>query len=180
MYVACTLYYPVIHVHVYLHSFDRVVLSDCQPLGSVNKIILDADIRQQIASQFHIDIEVASSFSRAIIKQETYYSTSYKRNKTRNSYTVEYVEGSISKFGFVRYFLSLHSFSVAVITPLIPTSLFCHSECLTVLCKCVVPVSVCSSSNVVVSAKSLIRKCVYIDVNGAAYAARLPHPFYTD
>lgn len=37
-----------------------------------------------------------------------------------------------------------------------------------------------SSSHVVVSAMSLVCKCVYIDVNGAAYVAGLPYSFYTD
>ena len=41
-------------------TFCRIVLSDCQPLGSENNIILDADIRQSITNQFYIDIEVAS------------------------------------------------------------------------------------------------------------------------
>ena len=98
-----------------LNSLCRISLSDCQSLGSVHKTVLDVDARQA-NSQFNIDVEVGSSFSRAVVNQVTYYSTSHKRSKTRNSYTIEYVEEHTSKFGFIN-----HSLQFSVVTPLNPT-----------------------------------------------------------
>ena len=85
-----------------------------------------------------------------------YYTSSYRRTKTRNSFTAEYLHGDSSKFGFINQF---KYFAVAVLTPLIPTSLFCYPASLGVLCKRIVPVSV-ESSFVLIPAQSLVCKCV--------------------
>ena len=141
--------------------------------------MLDADLRRAINRQFSIDVEVASAFNRAVVNREMYYTSSYRRTKTRNSFTAEYLDGNSSKFGFINQFISLKSFTVAVLTPLIPTSLFCYPASLGVLCKRIVPVSV-ESSFVLVPAQSLVCKCVYIDLCGGAYVARLPCTLYAD
>ena len=95
-------------------------LSDCVPLGHCSLTTLAAGLRQEIQSQFQIDVHSGTSFSRVKLKGTIYHSQAYQRTKHRNSYSVAYTDNDIVKFGFVRFYLSLQTFTVAVITPLVP------------------------------------------------------------
>ena len=107
------------------------------------------------SASFNVDLEVASVFERAIIQGEVYHSNCYHRTQVRNSYTVEYTDGDI---GFINF---LESSTVVVITPLIPTSNSCYPQCLSVLSKCIVPVTA-------VAAKYILHKCVCIGLHDIA------------
>ena len=82
-------------------------------------------------------------------------------------------------FGFINYFLSLSSSSVAVVTPLTPNSTYCYPHQLNVLRQCIIPVSV-ESSVVVVPAKCILYKCVCIEFGDVTFVAKLPNQLYGD
>ena len=62
--------------------------------------------------------------------------------------------------------------TVVVITPLIPTSNSCYPQCLSVLSKCIVPVSV-GSAVTAVAAKYILHKCVCIG-HDSTFVVRQP------
>ena len=114
----CIIYSVATHIFHY-----RVALSDCSVLGSVRTVVLESAVRRAILHRFNIDVAVTSAFDRAVIRGKTYHSKCYRRTSVRNSYTVEYKDGDIQKFGYINFFVSLASSTIALITPLIPTSL---------------------------------------------------------
>ena len=122
---------------------------------------LEQEVMEILQQKFLIDTNVASQFTRAVIDGKEYYSQVYPRVTKRNSYTVCYSEDGVTKYGFIKYFLSLPSLSVAVINKLTPTSAFCYPPRLSILHSRIVPVKPESSIDVV-SLRSLVCKCVYI------------------
>ena len=145
-------------------------------IGQTRTTTLDADIRQLISRTFHISAETATVFHRVVLKGETYYSRGYNRTKTRNSYTIEYNNGSTGQqmFAFIKYFLSFSSHTAAVITPLQPTNEFCYPCTLRVLRSCIVPVHV-ESSVCLIPLSGLLHKCVCLRLPETTYIARLPN-----
>lgn len=97
----------VASIHIVLS--DSIRLSDCSVLGSVRTIVLEPGVRRAIHQYFNI---VVSTIERAVNIQ-TYNSKCYNRIKikVRNSYTVEYTNGGIQKFGFI---ISLPSSTVVI------------------------------------------------------------------
>lgn len=161
------------------HSPSTVALSGCAAIGPIYTIHLEPGLRRAVQEQFQIEIEMASTFYRAMIQGKTYYSKSYTRAKTRNSYTVQYTDNGVQKFGFINYFLSVSSLCVAVVTPLTPTSSYCFPPVLSILCDRIIPVSV-ESSTVLVSTNCLSCMCVCISVGGAVSVARSPNQLYCE
>ena len=142
---------------------------------------LEDEVQSLLRERFGVDMEVGRKFLRVQIKGKVYHSTEYKRMKTRNSYTVCYSAGAVEKFGFIRYFISLSTTTVAVISPLIPSSHHCYPPELSVLHSRVIPVIAAHDSIIdVVSVSFIVSKCVFIDFNGCMYVARLPNDLYAD
>ena len=152
-------------------------LSDCVPLGHCSLTTLAAGLRQEIQSQFQIDVHSGTSFSRVKLKGTIYHSQAYQRTKHRNSYSVAYTDNDIVKFGFVRFYLSLQTFIVAVITPLVPADHHCCSTKLTVLSENLVPV-ISGTSPVVVPVSRLLEKYICIPIDGKMYLAKQPNLFF--
>ena len=92
----------------------------------------------------------------------------------KSYYTVSYVDNSVPKYGFIRYYLN-----VAVIAPLTPTSHYCYAEQLSVLYKRLLPVRM-ASSVVVVCTKSLLNKSVCVDLSSTKFISELPNQLYFD
>ena len=136
-------------------------------------------MKQCILSYFNVHIGTASAFYRAKISGKTYYSRLYIRTDKRNSYTIGYVDCGQHKFGFINYFISLSSCSVAVVTPLTPNSSYCYPQQLRVLHQCIIPVSV-EQSVVIVPTQCIMYKCVCIDSCGVTFLARLPNQLCID
>lgn len=118
----------------------------------------------------------ASRFLRASVKHVELYSYEYKRLKTRNSYTVLYKENEEDKFGLIQYFLSLPTQSVAVVKQLKPTNNYCYSHQFRELQQRIIPVTV-ETGICVVPVKSIMTKCVYLDLESSKDVARLANDF---
>ena len=162
-----------------ISDLHRLPLPDCSVLGPIHTTTLHPEVQKAIHDQYDVNVTMASIFYRAVINGKTYHSKEYTRTKVRNSYTVSYIDNGIPKYGFIQYFLSLPSFSVAVITPLTPTSHYCYPQQLSILCKCLIPV--CTESSVAIACtKSLLNKCVCIDLCTAMFIAKLPNQLYYD
>lgn len=157
----------------------RCTLSDCSPIGALSKIILNVELSQAIYDQFSIHLTMGTVFERAVVNHVTYYSQAYRRTKKRNSYTVAFKDGEVIKFGFIQRYISLSSFTVAVITPLIPTDSYCYSRHLPMLRNYLIPV-VTLSSVAVVAVSSFIHKLVCINIDSSLYVARQPNSYYFD
>lgn len=142
-------------------------------------VTLQPHVRQAVFQKLNIDVETASVFTRAIVKKETYYSRCYYWTKMRNSYTVEYMDNGVQRFGFINFFISLQSLTIVVLTPLIRTSSFCYPNILTSLSSRIIPVCVDLSTTVIL-AECLVQKCVCIDFGGATYIAKPPNSVYSD
>ena len=147
--------------------FCRIVLSDCRVTGGVKTVQLNLEVIEMLQRKFSINIDVASQFTRAVINGREYYSQAYPRVTKRNSYTVCYKEGGATRYGLIKYFLSLPSQSVAVINVLTPTPAFCYPQRLTDLQSRIVPVKVESSTDIVL-VRSLMCKCVYINLSSTS------------
>lgn len=152
-------------------------LSDCIPLGNCTLTTLASGLRQEIQSRFHIDVHSGTMFSWVMLKGTIYHSQAYQRTKHRNSYTVAYTDNDIVKLGFIRFYLSLRTFTVAIITPLIPADHHCCSTKLTVLSENLVPV-ISGTTTVVVPVTSLMEKYICIPIDGKIYLAKQPNPFF--
>ena len=100
-----------------MHCSCRLALSDCQVIGSVRAISVDPNVRQYLVHNFNIGCTAASAFDRALILGRTYHNRLYSRITKRNSYTICYTESGTDMWGFIDYFISLPSSSVAVVTP---------------------------------------------------------------
>ena len=128
-----------------LSPLSRIIILLNIYLSFINNNYLQQFIHNA-QDKYHIDVRVASMLYRAVIKGKTYHSKAYQRTKVRNSYSISYIDDDAQKYGFIHYFLSLTSFSIAVITSL--------TQNLSVLCKCLVPVVI--ESSVVIVSKSLL------------------------
>lgn len=83
-----------------------------------------------------------------------------------------YEENEEDKFGLIQYFLSLPTQSVAVIKRLKPNNDYCCSHQLRELQQRLIPVTVETGIHVI-PVKSIITKCVYLDLESSKYVARL-------
>lgn len=113
---------------------SRIKLSDCYAVGQLYNTKLGEDVRRLIDEKYGSGSAptMASQFLRACVNKTLYYSKSYTRMKTRNSYTVCYKDDdNCEQYALVNYFLSLQTMSVAVVTPLSLTTEFCfpHQLC---------------------------------------------------
>ena len=140
----------------------------CVPLGNCTLTTLASGLRR-------IDFILTSiqerCFSWVMLKGTIYHSQAYRRTKHRNSYSVAYTDNDIVKFGFIRFYLSLRSLTVAVITTLIPADHHCCSTKLTVLSENLVPV-ISGSTTVVVPVTSLMKKYIRIPIDGEINLAK--------
>ena len=177
IYTCRYMYMPCMYICVYVHC--RIVLSDCTVLGPLRTITLEPDVRRAVHQMYNFDIALASAFDRAVIKGETFYSTSYNRSKLRNSYTAEYIDNNIKRLCFINYFVSLPSCTIVVITPLSPTLDHCYPNNLEVLCKNIVPIHV-EASIAIISSKCLLRKCVCVSFCGRIFITKPPNPLRYD
>lgn len=157
----------------------RSTLSDCSPIGALSKVNLDVELGQAIYGRFGQHFTVGTVFERAVVDRVTYYSQAYHRTKTRNSYTAAFKDGEVVKFGFIQRYISLSSFTVAVVTPLVPTDNFCYSRQLPLLRNYLIPV-VALSSVVIVPVSSILHKLVCVNIDSSLYLARQPNSFYFD
>ena len=66
----------------------RLTLVDCSVIGSIETVSLSLEVQGALRRDCGVEVNVASRFLRASVKQVEYYSLEYKRLKTRNSYTV--------------------------------------------------------------------------------------------
>ena len=140
--------------------------------------ILDPVVKQAINTNFRANINIGTVITRAIINGTTYYSQLYHRVTKRNSYSVAYLSDGIFKFGFIEYFVSLYSLTIAVITPLTLTDSYCYPSKLQVLRSFSFPVLLTSSTDVV-PVRNLLYKCVCINADGSSmYIVRQPNKFY--
>ena len=162
-----------------MHCSCRLALSDCQVIGSVRAISVDPNVRQYLVHNFNIGCTAASAFDRALILGRTYHSCLYSRITKRNSYTICYTESGTDMWGFIDYFISLPSSSVAVVTPLTPNSSYCYPHQLHILRPCIIPVTV-ESSVVVVPTKCILYKCVCMQFCGATFIGKLLNQLYGD
>lgn len=169
----CILQYYTLYIS---HSLS---LEDCTVIGALKTVHLEAEIQREVFRRFRITTETASTFFRAIIKGETYYSRAYNRSKMRNSYTVEYIANGQQKFGYIEYFISFMSHTAVVVKPHTPTQDFCYPASLGVLRTNIVPVRV-GSAITVISPSNILHKCVCMQLPHCTYIARLPNNVCTD
>lgn len=163
-----------------VHLFCRVNLPDCSIIGRVQSVALTDAVKAKVQSVCGVWVDHSSQFFRAMIRQKVFYSKSYTRLKSRNSYTVCYSEDGAEKYGVIQYFLSLSEQTVAVITPLIITaSPTCYPRELSVLCSRINPV-VLDTVICVVPVNNIVCKCVFIDTGSAFYVARKPSQLNLD
>ena len=140
----------------------RLQLSDCLPIGATEVIQLSPEMTRAIQKTTDSNVVMATTFCRATVQGETFYSKSYQRSTARNNYTVSYYTGDGTVgYGYIQYFLSLTTFSVAVITPLIRSSHSFPSQLLG-LHDCFHPVITGSSLNVVPVVNLLHKFNVYV------------------
>ena len=136
------------------------MLPDCHVVGAIKKMRLEQEVVDTLKQKLMVDVVVASHFVRAVVGGVKYYSQGYTRTTRRNSYTVCYSDGGTTRYGFIKYFLSLPNQSVALLTRLTPTSSTCYPQGLGILRSRIVPVKVESSIDAV-SVTSHLCKCVY-------------------
>ena len=141
----------------------RLTLVDCSVIGSIETVSLSLEVQGALRRDCGVEVNVASRFLRASVKQVEYYSLEYKRLKTRNSYTVFYQAGEQDRFGLIHYFLSLPDQTLAVVQQLTPTSNYCYPHQLRELQQRIIPVTL-ESSICIVPIKSLVSKCVYLNL----------------
>lgn len=152
---------------------------DCHVLGTIRTVQLEQVVIDTLQQKLMVDVNTASQFTRAIVHGIKFYSRAYTRVTKRNSHTVCYMDGEATRYGLIKYFLSLPNQSVAVLNRLIPTTSHCYPRGLGILCSRVVPVELDNSIDVV-PINSLISKCVYCSfTTTSVYISLIPNS-YTD
>lgn len=157
----------------------RLKFSDCCIHGTTEQVVLLPDIWRLMFEIYGIDVVVASKFLRATLKGEVFYSKAYQCTKKYNSFSVAYSDGQVVRHGIIQYFISVPSLSVAIITPLTPTTHYCYPHVLHLLHNCISPV-VIDSSVVVVPVKFLLNKCVGIDFSNSMFLVKPPNKLLID
>ena len=179
----CYVSIPPVFTSYYMYIVSIARMNQSEVVGSTKIITLRPDIKQLIADTFHLNIETATVFYRAVVRGEVFYSREYSRSTSRNSYTVEFhdsnSENNNSMFGYIEYFLGLPLLTVAVVTFLQPNNHFCYPSSFKVLRNCIVPVS-SECGSCVICLSSLHHKCVCINLNNNTYVARLPNHIKSD
>lgn len=160
-----------------VYPFFRLTLVDCSVIGDIEMVHLSLEVQEALRRDCGVEAVKVSRFLRASVKRVELYSFEYKRLKTRNSYTVVYKENEEDKFGLIQYFLSLPTQSVAVVKRLKPTNNYCYSHQLRELQQRIIPVTVETGIHVV-PVKSIITKCIYLDLESSKYVARLANDFF--
>ena len=115
-------------------------------------------------------------FYRAIIKNELFYSAEYGRVKTRNSYTVAYIEENMIKYGLVQYFLLFNTQALAAVKPLqlVRTAQAQFRVCVEVLDSIFFPVAVVDSL-CFIPVNSIVSKQLFINFDSCdAYVVVFP------
>lgn len=151
-------------------------------MGTIKTIQLEQEVIDALKQKLMVDVSVASQFTRAVVGGTRYYSLAYTRVTKRNSYTVCYKDGEVTRYGLIKYFLSVAtSQSVAVVNRLSPTATGCYPRGLGILCSRIVPVKLEPSIDVV-SVNCLVSKCVYCSFSSTntIYIAIPPNNFTDD
>ena len=102
------------------------MLPDCHVIGAIKTVRLEQEVVDTLKQKLMVDVVVASHFVRAVVGGVRYHSQGYTRTTKRNSYTVCYSDGGTTRYGLIKYFLSLPNQSVALLTRLTPTSHTCQ------------------------------------------------------
>ena len=136
------------------------MLPHCHVVGAIKTVQLEQEVVDTLKQKLTVDVIVTLHFVRAVVGGVRYYSQGYTRTTKRNSYTVCYSDGGITRYGLIKYFLSLPNQSVALLTRLSPTSHTCYPQGLGILRSRIVPVKLESSIDAV-PVTSLLCKCVY-------------------
>ena len=158
------------------HDFRR--LSDCTPLGNGILTTLSSEVREAVLSHFQMDAPTGTMFLRVMVKGVVYHSKAYQRTKLRNSYSVAYNDDGVVRLGFIRFFLSLHSFTIAVVTPLKAADHYCYPAILSILKQRIIPVIPHDNPTLaIVPVANLLGKCVCTPLESKLYLSKQPNPF---
>ena len=136
-------------------------------------------MRDAIREGIGLDVPMGRKFYRIQLGSKVYHSLEYERVKKRNSYTIAYTKDGEERYGLIRFFLSLPTGTVAVLSPLNSSSNFIYPTQLSILRSRVIPV-VLEVNIIVVCVSCLVDKCVYVNLPGCMYIARLPNGLLTD
>ena len=149
-------------------------------LGTIRTVQLEQEVVDTLRQKLMMDVNTASQFTRAIVGGIRYYSQAYTRVTKRNSHTVCYMDGEATRYGLIKYFLSLPNQSVVVLNKLIPTTSHCYPRGLGILCSRIVPVQLHNSIDIV-PVNSLVSKCVYCSFSSTSrYISLTPNNFTDD
>lgn len=119
---------------------------------------------------------------------QMFYSKDYQRARTRNSYTVMFLHNDSVQYGFILCFLQAEDYIYSVIKVLDVTEFkidngswgeiqnhslkkYRHKK----LCPHLYPVKAVMAENLLVSAKCLLKKCVFIEIKDSKYISIPPN-----
>ena len=73
----CYVSIPPVFTSYYMYIVSIARMNQSEVVGSTKIITLRPDIKQLIADTFHLNIETAKVFHRAVVREEVFYSREY-------------------------------------------------------------------------------------------------------
>lgn len=128
--------------------------------------------------------QLVQKFYKMMIRKSLFFSLEYKRVKSRNSYTVVYIEDGREQFGKILFFLQLYTTSFVVLSNLQSLPVTCQAHfglahsALDIVHK-LIPVNDGDSLKCV-PASAIVCKCVYMAIDGKTYVVTFPNELLDD